>query len=252
MKKLFIFFAVIILSAGLVIRNSSNPENIIFQLTQKSDIRPGELKYKVYLFGIMPVGEAVLALENQEKFNGQDVYHLRAVAKSLKLFSKFFNGSAAMDSYIDKEDFNPVLFKQRVIFSGKPDMEREITYDQKNGIMTMAGVRRQILPNTQDPLSMLFNLRRMDFDRVKELEININTNQKNYLLKGTITKQDVSIKQKVFNIVLIKAQIARMDKNPYHKSQVDIVFLKDKENIPILIKVFASGMLINAKLVDIK
>lgn len=44
--------------------------------------------------------------------------------------------------------------------------------------MAIAGVKRQMLPNTQGPLSVISNIRRIDFDKDKELEMNININQK--------------------------------------------------------------------------
>jgi len=52
--------------------------------------------------------------------------------------------------------------------------------------------------------------------------------------------------------VLLKGDISRRDKNPYHQTKISMVLVKDKENTPILINVFASGMLINVKLTSIK
>jgi hypothetical protein len=132
------------------------------------------------------------------------------------------------------------------------NINKEVYYDQKNGIMTLNNIRHQIPPHTQDPLSLLFNTMRMDFDKVEEIEMNINTNQKNYILKGIATQEDIIINKKTYRIVLAKAEIKRRDKNPYHKSNISMVLLNEKENIPILIKVFASGILINAKLIDIR
>ncbi len=71
-------------------------------------------------------------------------------------------------------------------------------------------------------------------------------------LVGKTNQQDITINKKTYRIVLVKAEIKRRDKNPYHKSNISMVLLREKENIPILIKVFASGILINAKLIDIR
>ncbi|MDD5155742.1 MAG: DUF3108 domain-containing protein, partial [Candidatus Omnitrophica bacterium] len=144
------------------------------------------------------------------------------------------------------------LFKQRVTMAGRQETVKEVYYDQDNGIMSISGVKRQILPDTQDPLSAIFNLRRMQLDKIKEVEMNINTNQKNYILKGTVSLRQVSVGNKPCNIAVVKATIRRRDKNnPYHQSQLTMVLLPDKENIPVLIRVFASGMLINARLMDL-
>jgi hypothetical protein len=92
----------------------------------------------------------------------------------------------------------------------------------------------------------------MDFDKVKEFEISLNTNQKNYVLKGAAQPQEICIDNKKYKIFILKSDIRRRDKNPYHQTKLTMTLCKEKENIPILIKVFASGALINARLVEIK
>jgi len=252
MKKWLLLFIVIILGLAFVVYNNSNIKSIISGLDKKGDIKSGELRYRIYLFGILPVGEAVFGVEKIEQYQGQKVYHLSATAQSLNVFSKFFNGTVALDSYIDIKQLTSLVFKEKIAISGKQGIDREITYDQKNGIMSIAGVKRQILPDTQDPLSAIFNLKRFNFDKIKDIEMNINTNHKNYIVKGTAVQWEISINKKIYKIVSTQAEIRRRDKNPYHKSSITIVLLKEKENIPILIKVFASGVLINAHLIEIR
>jgi ribosomal protein L21 len=83
--------------------------------------------------------------------------------------------------------------------------------------------------------------------------MNINTNQKNYSLKGTVVPKEISSAGRRYKVYLLKAEIKRRDKNnPYHRSKITMVVLRKDRNIPILIKVFASGALINAKLIEVK
>lgn len=254
MKKiLLILVLAIILLSIFVFYNNNNPKIVISSLLKKGDIRGGDLVYRVNLFGIIPVAKAILKAEQIDEYNGQRVYHLSASANLLEWMAKFFKGYALLDSYIDTETCNPVLFKQKMIIPGKEAIDKKAVYDQKKAIMTIAGVRRQILPNTQDALSAIFNIRYIDFDNVKELEFNINTNQKNYILEATPrVNKDILINNRIYKTVFLKGEIRRRDKNPYHQSRIAMVLLRGKENIPILIKVFASGILINAKLVEIK
>ena len=136
------------------------------KLTKEGNLKPRELRYKINFLGIIPVGEAVLGAERIEEYNGQKYYHLNASVRSLKVFSKIFSAYAVLDSYIDMKEMNPAVFKQRVEISGKQAATIEITYDQKNNAMSTGGVRRQILPNTQDPLSAVFNIRRMNLENI--------------------------------------------------------------------------------------
>ena len=254
MKRiLFISIILIILLSAISYYNNNNPKIIISRLIKKGDLAPGELRYKVNLLGIIPLGEAVFEAERIDEYNGQKYCYLNASAWSLKTFSKIFRAYAVLESYIDMKQMNPIIFKQRVDISGKESTIREITYDQKNNTMLSGGIKRQIPPNTQDPLSLMLNLRHMDFATIKNFEININSYKRNYLVRCNATQEDILINSRSYKIILVDAKIRRNDKkNLYHQSEISIVLLKEKENIPILIKIFAGGVLINATLVDIK
>lgn len=254
MKKiLLLLVALLILFSIFLFYSNNNPRITIYHLLKKGDIKSGELIYRVNLFGIIPLSEAIFRSERIEKYDGREVYHLSASAEPLKLYSGLFKGYGIVDSYVDTQTFDPILFRQKTAIPDKGIIDKEVLYDQQNGIMTLAGVKRVILPDTQDPLSLIFNIRHMNFDNIKNLEMNINTNQKNYIFQGTVSQKDILINNQTHKIIVIKAEIKRRDKNPYHRSTLTIVLLKNKnENIPILIKAFASGFLINAKLIDIK
>ena len=252
MRKILLIFSIIILFLAAVTIYNNDTKVIVSRLNKNSNIQIGDLRYRINLLGVIPVGEAIFQRETIEEYKGQRVYHLIAAARNLSIFSKFFSSYAALDSYIDMQQFNPILFKQRLLVTGKEGIDKEVIYDQRQGIMSIANVRRQILPNTQDPLSAIFNIRRMDFDKTKEFEMNLNTNQKNYILKGTARLKNILVNKKIYKIILLGIQISRRDKNPYHKSRIKMVLLKEKDNLPILIDVFASGIFINAYLIDIK
>ena len=252
MKKVLLVFSVsVLLSLFFIIQNNSNPNIIISQLLKKGDISGGELRYTVNFLNVFPVGEAVFLPQKEEEYHGQKVYHLSAKAENLDIYSRFFTAQASVDSYIDTTSFNPLVFRQRLSVKGKNDILKEVIYDQKNLVMTIAGTERQIFPDTQDPLSAIYKVKNMDLKRNKEFSININTNQKNYILKGTSDERDILINKKAYKLYFIKAAIARRDKNPYHKSHISMILLKlDNKNIPILMKVFAGGILINIKLAE--
>ncbi len=252
MKKILIIFLIVATLSILATLYNSSPKAIVSRLISKGELCCGELRYRIDLLGFLPIGEAVLNENKLEEYKGRSVYHLSAAASTSHILNRFFRSHAVLDSYIDTENFSPLLFRQKLISPGKESPDKEVVYDQKNGIMVIGNVRRQILPNTQDPLSLMFNIRRMNFDNVKTLEMNINTNQKNYVLEGKVRQEQISAGNKPYTIVIIDAEIKRRDKNPYHKSNVKMVLLKDKENIPLLIKVFASGAIINAELMEIK
>lgn len=251
MKRIFIVLLVLLLCLALLQLNNNRPKVIIARMLN-SAAPEGRAGYLVNLLGVIPVGEAVFYKEILQDYNENKVYHLSAGAENLKFYSGLFRGRASIDSYIDKNSLDPLLFRQRLSLSGKQEAQKEVFYDQTNHIMSIAADRRQILPHTQDPLSAVFNIRRMDFTKVKEFEMNINTNQKNYLLTGRARPAALFIRGQRVEIVMVEAHIARRGKNPYHKSSIYMALWKDKANLPVYIRVFSSGMLITARLISLQ
>ena len=251
-KVLVLTIIAIIASSIFLFYYNNNPEIIASSLARKTNTQVKELIYRVNVLGILPVANAVLKIGQIQDYNGQQVYHLSLTAAPLKWCAKMFNSSATLDSYVDINTLDPILFSQKAVIFGEKAIGKEVYYDQKNGIMTLNNVRRQILPHTQDPLSLLVNAMRMEFDKVEGLEMNINTNQKNYVFKGAIQSRGISIGKKTYKLVFLDADIKRRENSPYHQSKISIVFCRGKENIPILIKIFSSGAFLNAKLIDIR
>lgn len=232
---------------------NNNPRIIISRLINTRDIQElTELRYLVYFLGIIPAGEAVFHPARINEFTANNAYHLRASAGTLRFFSKFFAAGASLDSFVDIDQLNPLLYKLKLTVSGRKDTNEEIIYNQKDGFMSVSGVKRLILANTQDPLSAMFNIMHMDFEKKKEFQMNINAHKKNYILEGMAQNKDLSINNKLYKTYILKGEVFRQDKNPYHRSRVTIVLLKQNCNIPLLIKVFSGGVLIQAKLVEIR
>lgn len=252
MKKIVFFLLIVLAGCFFLAYQNNNPEHAMKALLKQGEIKTNTLTYRAYLFGLLPVGEATYELKGNVILGGENVYHLSASASSLKLFSNFFKASAVLDSYVDPKILSPIMFKQVLKMSGKPDIEKEITYDQRAHVMTLAGVRRQILERTQDPLSAMFNLRSIDFDKAKEVVMSLNTNQENYTLKGEVTLKAMALDNSAYRLAILKGTIGRSDKNPYHKSSVTLTLLRDKENIPLLVRFFASGFVVQARLIRTK
>jgi len=252
MKRFLVISTVVVVLVVFANWNNSKPANIISRVVERSKVSHGELKFRIDLFGVFPVGEAVIMARDKELYQAKEAYHLSAFAKTPDWLSSFFSSRAAVDSYLDVRTLEPLMFREKVIIKNKPDKVKEVIYDQKNQVMSIEGERRHILAGTHDPLSAIAYIRRMDFDRVKDFQLNINTNQKNYILKGTAESYILSVSGKKYRIAVLKADISRKENNPYHKSKVSMVVLKDRENLPLLIKVFAGGVFISAKLTEMR
>ncbi|MFZ2602658.1 MAG: hypothetical protein WAX79_01490, partial [Candidatus Omnitrophota bacterium] len=76
MKKLFIILVLLlILFVCIVYQNNTDPKAIIWNLIQKSQIKTGDLKFKINFLNVLPMGEAILNKEVTERYGNLDVYH---------------------------------------------------------------------------------------------------------------------------------------------------------------------------------
>lgn len=250
MKKVIIAVLIILAAALLISAYQNNPKTIINKIDiARLENQSKQLMFKIYFLGIFPLGKAVIEDNGLVRFEGKDLYLLSAQANADGFISKLYPFSASLESYLEAGTFLPVIFRQKLRTKDK-EIVKEARYDQVDNIMEIAGQKRNILPQTREPLSALYKLRRLDLDAVSNFELNINTNQKNYAFTGSIASVDIQTKNGPLNIYRLKGRIFRRDKNPYHQSQLEVVFLGNQHKTPLFIKVFASGALITARLID--
>ena len=250
-KKILLGLLLFVFAAAAFTSYNARPQAILARLAGKDIAGASELSYRIYLLGLVPAGKAIFYLP-EEKNTGTDAFSMLVSARTLRYFCALFSAQAQMQSIIDPHTLNPQLFRQTIAISGKPELYREALYDQKRNILTVAGVERQIYPDTQDPLSAIYRIMRMGLLAGNSFEMSLNNNHKNYLLSAQVNEKEISALGKKFPLAVVKAKIARRGKSPYHQSQITMILLKGRPNIPVLIRVFAGGMVIKAKLTDIK
>ncbi|MFZ5801012.1 MAG: DUF3108 domain-containing protein, partial [Candidatus Omnitrophota bacterium] len=124
----------------------------------------------------------------------------------------------------------------------KPADDREIFYDQRRKLMRYKGPRgredRVIDENTHDPLSAIYYIRLKPLKAGEEIRLNINTNQKNYILEGrVISQKSVKVGAGLYELSLVEAAVKRKDKGPRHQFGLKIWFLeREGKRTPVLIR----------------
>lgn len=258
MKRIFLSIYAILISVvilfALIQFNINKPIHILrrLNLQNKLLLEPRIMILRVNYLGFLPVGEAKLENKGEQILEGRKIYHLSAQASVLEFFSKFFNAKAQVNSYIDKEKMHTLKFTQTLIIPDKPKEEKEILYNQNDNVMELEGVRRQILPDTQDPLSAIFYIQHQNFELGKAFDVNINTNQKNYQFYIKITgKEEYTLGTDKVGVWVLEGIIRRRDKNPYHKTTMKLWILDSPAKIPILIKAMSNIGVVTARLINI-
>ncbi len=245
-----LFLLVIVLFALNEIGNN-NPLTIIKynKLQDKLSADSNIFAFRVNFQGLIPAGHAILENKGEESYQGKKVYHLSARANPLAFYTKIFNVQAKVDSYVDVDKLYTLRFTQTLSLPNKPRDEKVVLYDQDKNVMELRGVKRQILPATQDPLSAIFYLRHQDLELGKIFDLNINTNQKNYQLYAkVIGREEYTLEAKKIGVWVLEGIIRRRDKNPYHKTTMKMWLLDNPSKTPIFIKTLTSIGQVTARL----
>jgi hypothetical protein len=161
------------LAAILIQLNAARPVSIIKALNLQRGLSqpPKSITFNANFFGCLTLAEAELRYGQEEPYQGKTAYHLEAEARTIKLISRLYQVQVKVDSLIDKNKLHSLRFTQILVATDKPQDERIVFYDQENNIMELRGVQRNILPDTQDPLSAMYYLQNQDLVLGKEFDI---------------------------------------------------------------------------------
>lgn len=247
---LFIFLIVLFISVFAVLEN--NPRSVAGFLMKEEFPASTAVNFEIKLFGFLPIGDAIVEEKGITTFNEKNVHHIALSAKSKRVFSKILQMELRVSSYVDLESFLPVYYKELMKIKGEDDQTKEIEYNQDRNIMIMNGEKVKILPNTLDPLSAFNYIRWLDFEKVKFFDLNINSNQMNYIFRGEVDEVNYKIKGKNIRVWKLRGYIRRRDKDPHHASQVSVWFLDSKNRVPLFVKVFSSKVSYSARVSNIR
>lgn len=258
-KKVFLSaLAIFLVTIALFVSMEIGKNNLVSiirhnKLQNKISADGNSLVFRVCYLGLFPAGQARLENKGEELYQGKKTYHLSAKAYPLNFLSGMFNVQARVDSYIDAGKLHTLKFTQRLTLPNKPKDDKEVLYDQDKNYMQLEGIRRHILPNTQDPLSAIFYIRHQNLELGKVFDLNINTNQKNYQLYAkVIGRQEYTLKTEKVMVWVLEAIIRRRDKNPYHKTTMKLWLLDDSFKTPIFIKAMTNIGQVTARLISVE
>lgn len=252
MKKLFILLLIFIFFLGIYAfsqAKENDPRAILQKTRLKLDDNPTQLIFAVKFLGFLPLASAQINLVGEANFLNKDVLKVEALAQTIAQIEKYFYATAQIESLIDKDTGLSLKFTQKTKIKGKEDHEKIILYDQVKNTMLYKGEERVIMPNTQDPLSAIFYIRKQDLSVGKEFKIYFNTNQKIYLMKTKVlAKTAYEINGTNLPVWTVEAQIQRADGSPYHQTCLKFYLLDNPTKTLLLIKVFSGIGIISAPL----
>lgn len=200
------------------------------------------LRYKMSYSGFLKAGTAVLEVKEKE-LNGKKVYHSVGRGWTASVVGWFFKVEDLYESYFDKKDGKPYLFKRK-INEGGYKKHRITTFDYKNNQAHVKDILKKkdtsvTIGNVQDMISAFYYLRTQNTDNLKpgdELKLDMFFDDKTFPFKLKYVKNEVlktrfgKVKTMVFKPLVQAGRVFKENES------VTIWITADDNKIPIKMK----------------
>ena len=231
MKKYILLFTAFLFCTTIISQN------------KKQAFKSGEwLRYKMSYSGFLRAGTAILEVKEKE-FNGKKVYHTKGTGYTSGMIKWFFEVDDKYESYFDKDQIKPYLFKRKIDEGGyKKHRITSFNYATKKAYVqdfTKQKDTSVVFSNVQDMLSSFYYLRNKDVSKMKkgdEIAIDMFMDSQIYPFKLKFLGREV-IKTKFGKInSLIFRPLVQSGRVFKAQESVTIWITDDANKIPIKMK----------------
>jgi len=140
---------------------AGSPHSPEFRKIESRAFQIGEsLRFKLH-YGLVNAGIAELKVENIERLNGREVFHIVGTGKSVGMFDWFYKVRDRYETYLDVESVMPWKFI-RDVDEGGYTIQRNITFDHAQGSAQSDGKTYEVPPYVQDIFSAFYYSRCLD------------------------------------------------------------------------------------------
>ena len=245
-KHILFFFVLFLVSTG-------------FAQEKKPAFKSGEwLRYKMSYSGWMRAGTAILEV-SETQLNGKKVFHAKGTGWTSGMIKWFFKVDDVYQSYFDKYETKPYLFKRKIDEGGyKKNRNTTFNYQTKKAFVQDFINKKDTtiaFSNVQDMLSSFYYLRNQNVENLKPddeigidmfLDSQVYPFKLRYLGKETIRIKDGKVKTLKFRPLVQAGRIFKTQES------VTIWISADANKIPIKMKASLAVGSLRAELEDYK
>jgi hypothetical protein len=210
-----------------------------------SSIRSGEvLEYSVKLRGI-PAGTQILEVDGKTTLDGHEVYHVKSVSKTKRLFSILYPFSNRIESFIQTESLQPLHYTKQIRdggYKGNIDVDFDLSKKVARIVKDQKRMEINVPPGIQDELSMIYFLRSKEIEVGQKYQLPILTGVKTYKTTVVVLRTErLKTVLGTLNTIVVKAI----------PNNITIWLTKDTARIPVKIEASTKAGKLASKLESI-
>ncbi len=200
------------------------------------------LKYKVSYSGFLRAGSIVLEVK-ETNYKDKKVFHSKGTGWTTGLVKLFFEVDDNYESYFNKENIKPYLFKRKVREGNyRKNVIMSFNHKYKKAYIQDFNLQKDtsiVFHNIQDMLSSFYYLRRKEVEKMKinqEVEINILLDSQIYPFKVRFLGREV-LKTRFGKVKTLLFKPIIHSKRVFKDEESVIVWItEDANKIPIKLK----------------
>ena len=197
------------------------------------------LGYRIYWMGI-PVGHAELRTNMEEDGEGNEILHFSSVGKTTGLFSVLHYIDDQIDSYFDPVSLRPISYRVQQ-WKGDHWNNKRVDFYHSEGKAVYVRNREDpvefdLVPGAQDPLSLLFYIRRQEIEVGRSLKVQSFIRRKNAAITVSVLNE-VAIQTKFGTLKTYHLSPSSGNKSIFKKTgHIDVWLTADKRKVPVRIE----------------
>ncbi len=253
-------------------QNFAHKEEKISIAAPEASLKIGEqLRYSVDWLGI-PVAKIILTVQGIEKIDGNDCYHIMALATPNKFLRKFYDVQYTVHTYIDTKTFLTRRFEKTRVSKGKSNYiaidfdreKKEVRYKElgsapslnisvmRDQVAASVPVTLKILDGTQDLFSSFYYLRSLELKENQNYELNIYYEQRNWVLNAKVERPFSKDIRKIGSFAIFGVSLdSNLGELIIGKRKMLVYFTADSRRIPVEFKLKTSVGSIRGRIQDI-
>jgi hypothetical protein len=241
--------SIVILFAGGYYRNM--PQQVMRSINIGSSSR--QITFVLEYAGFIPVGSARIQNQGVSNIDGKPILRITSLFSTNGIIDMFFKLRAEATSIIDDSSLCPLEFTYSYMANGKLKDEKKVLYDQENHVMQTLKEKRVIQPETRDPMCLIAYLDRQTLMVGQTIDLNINTNQKNYrFLARVLEKKMYKTSGVDAQVFVINGSVKRSDKTSGHSTDFSLWYMDKPVKCPVLIKAMTGAGVVVSRASEVK
>ncbi len=161
---------------------------------------------------------------------------ITSIAQTSRTFSRFYNVRDEIESIVDRETFSTLHYR-KLLHEGKRNKDETTVIDPAKHEAVRRGDEYSTVPTPVfDPLSLIFQLRRLELVPGKVLRFPVFADGKLYTLEATVTGRDtLTTEAGTFKTVVVRPKMEAGGIFRDDKGKLTIWYSDDPRHIPVRI-----------------